>query len=69
MHHHPTHPESRLAQNEWPEQLQHGVNEACEPPVLADRQLEGFSGSVSQASSISAMSPANLKCGYIGGKQ
>ena len=43
-------PESRLAQNEWPKQLQHGVNEACEPPVLADRQLEGCSAMTSTRS-------------------
>jgi hypothetical protein len=49
-HHYPTHPESRLAQNEWSKQLQHGVNEACEPPVLADRQLEGCSAMTSTRS-------------------
>ena len=42
--------ESRLAQNEWSKQLQHGVNEACEPPVLADRQLEGCSAMTSTRS-------------------
>ena len=49
-HHYTTHPESRLAQNEWSKQLQHGVNEACEPPVLADRQLEGCSATTSPRS-------------------
>jgi len=35
---------------EWPKQLQHGVNEACEPPVLAGRQLEGCSATTSPRS-------------------
>merc|ERR1711965_702919 len=49
-HHYLPTPESRLAQNEWSKQLQHGVNDPCEPPVLADRQLEGCSATTSTRS-------------------
>ncbi|EGB04084.1 hypothetical protein AURANDRAFT_67511 [Aureococcus anophagefferens] len=46
-----TTPESRPAQNEWSKQLlQHRVNEACEPPALANRQLEGCSATTSTRS-------------------